>query len=78
MKRPTVRAKRKIVAPAARVPQGGLSEPGRVFVMGQSNANKLPHLIKESLNIRDVEHHVSKAPLNDYKVASLIKEVKGT
>ena len=34
--------------------------------------------MKESLNIRDVEHHISKAPLTDYKVAGLIAYLKAS
>ena len=67
-----MKAASKVVAPLAHLPLDGLKETGRIFVIGQSSASKLVHFMKMSMNIKGVEYQVSKGPLTDYKVNTLI------
>ena len=66
MKKTSVKAC-KVVVPMA----GGFNETGRIFVIGQSNARKLVHFMKTSMNIKDVEYNKTKVPLTDYKMKTL-------
>ena len=67
-----MKAASKVVAPLAHLPLDGRKETGRIFVIGQSSASKLVHFMKMSMNIKGVEYQVSKGPLADYKVNTLI------
>ena len=58
--------------PKTLAPLGGLTEPGKILVIGQSTAGKLAKYMKDVLNIEGVEHQLSMAPLTDHKVDRLI------
>ena len=73
MMKPAARGRVKSVAPTKPVPRGGLSADGRIFVIGQSNANKIANFFKTNLNFPEnvMEYHKVTAPLNDYKMTRL-------
>ena len=77
MKKPPSKTRGKGAAPLAPVPKtlaplGGLTEPGKILVVGQSTAGKLAKYMKDVLNIEGIEHQLSMAPLTDHKVDRLI------
>ena len=62
----------KVTTPKVVAPLGGLTETGRIFVIGQSTAGKLVMYMKDVLHVKGVVHQLSAAPLTDQKVTRLI------
>lgn len=62
--------------PASR-PLGGFSDKGKIVVIGRSTASKLAHHLKNDLNIKGAVYNKTKAPLNDFKVKSVITYLEG-